>query len=293
MNNYIIILILGILFSIGLIIITVIIRQRSYALRNKLSRDLDSEQGVIDEGQNSLKASLINKSILVVDDDDSVYKKLQEIRSNYYLNVIQANNVEQADDILSQNKKFDFIVLDFDMPNLGGWDMLKKTKLQTREIPIIFLTTKTMKEDALKGYKAGADDYLNKPFDSEVLLTKLKAILQRKASNTLADSKKFEFRIGNFHLNSKLRFLKYNDEEAIKLSPKENELLRLLALHENDLMHREWVLTKIWRDDNYVTSRSMDVYIANLRKYLKRDDKVEILNIHDEGFKLVVKTESD
>ena len=90
-----------------------------------------------------------------------------------------------------------------------------------------------------------------------------------------------------------MRFLKYNDEEAIKLSPKENELLRLLALHENDLMHREWVLTKIWRDDNYVTSRSMDVYIANLRKYLKRDDKVEILNIHDEGFKLVVKTESD
>ena len=153
MNNYIIILILGILFSIGLIIITVIIRQRSYALRNKLSRDLDSEQGVIDEGQNSLKASLINKSILVVDDDDSVYKKLQEIRSNYYLNVIQANNVEQADDILSQNKKFDFIVLDFDMPNLGGWDMLKKTKLQTREIPIIFLTTKTMKEDALQNSK--------------------------------------------------------------------------------------------------------------------------------------------
>jgi DNA-binding response OmpR family regulator len=88
-----------------------------------------------------------------------------------------------------------------------------------------------------------------------------------------------------------LRFLKYKDEESIKLSPKENELLRLLALHENDLMPRELALTKIWRDDNYFTSRSMDVYIAKLRKYLKRDDTVEILNIHGEGFRLVVKDE--
>ena len=120
---------------------------------------------------------------------------------------------------------------------------------------------------------------------------KLDAILQRKASSTLADSKQFEFKIGNFHLNSKLRFLKYKEEEPIKLSPKENELLRLLALHENDLMPRELALTKIWRDDNYFTSRSMDVYIAKLRKYLKKDDVVEILNIHGEGFRLVVKAE--
>ena len=143
----------------------------------------------------------------------------------------------------------------------------------------------------LKGYKAGADDYLNKPFDSEVLLMKLKAIIQRKSSNSLADSKQFEFTIGGFQLNSKLRFLKFKDEEAIKLSPKENELLRLLALHENDLMPRELALTKIWRDDNYFTSRSMDVYIAKLRKYLKKDENVEILNIHGEGFRLVIKTE--
>ncbi|NNK09910.1 MAG: winged helix-turn-helix transcriptional regulator, partial [Flavobacteriaceae bacterium] len=119
----------------------------------------------------------------------------------------------------------------------------------------------------------------------------LKAILQRKASSTLADSKQFEFKFGNFHLNSKLRFLKYKDQEPIKLSPKENELLRLLALHENDLMPRELALTKIWRDDNYFTSRSMDVYIAKLRKYLKKDDIVEILNIHGEGFRLVVKSD--
>jgi DNA-binding response OmpR family regulator len=141
----------------------------------------------------------------------------------------------------------------------------------------------------LKGYKAGADDYLNKPFDSEVLLMKIRAIIQRKSSVTQAEPIQFEFSIGKFHLNSKLRFLSFNEEEPVKLSPKENELLKMLIQHENDLMPRELALTKIWRDDNYFTSRSMDVYIAKLRKYLKPDPNVEILNIHGEGFRLVVK----
>ncbi len=117
--------------------------------------------------------------------------------------------------------------------------------------------------------------------------------MQRKATDSIADSKQFEFEIGDFHLNSKLRFLTFRDEEPQKLSPKENELLRLLALHENDLMPRELALTKIWRDDNYFTSRSMDVYIAKLRKYLKKDENVEILNIHGEGFRLVVKNKEE
>ena len=150
-----------------------------------------------------------------------------------------------------------------------------------------------MKEDVLKGYKVGADDYLNKPFDSEVLLMKIKAIIQRKSTDSITDSKQFEFEVGNFFLNSKLRFLTFKKESPIKLSPKENELLRLLALHKNDLMPRELALTKIWRDDNYFTSRSMDVYIAKLRKYLSIDDGVEIINIHGEGFRLVVKDEVD
>ena len=160
-------------------------------------------------------------------------------------------------------------------------------------MPIIFLTAKAMKEDVLKGYKIGADDYLNKPFDSEVLLMKIKAIIQRKSKETVSDSKQFDFVFGNFHLNAKLRYLTYKDQAPNKLSPKENDLLRLLALHKNDLMPRELALTKIWRDDNYFTSRSMDVYIAKLRKYLSADDEVEIINIHGEGFRLVVKTEID
>jgi DNA-binding response OmpR family regulator len=184
---------------------------------------------------------------------------------------------------------YDLCILDVMMPYKDGYTLAKEIREKNKEVPIIFLTAKSMKEDVLKGYKVGADDYLNKPFDSEVLLMKIRAIIQRKSSDTKTDVTKFEFQVGNFHLNSKLRFLTYKNQEPIKLSPKENELLKLLVLYENDLMPRELALTKIWRDDNYFTSRSMDVYIAKLRKYLKLDENVEILNIHGEGFRLVVK----
>jgi two-component system OmpR family response regulator len=184
---------------------------------------------------------------------------------------------------------YDLCILDVMMPYKDGYTLAKEIREKNQEVPIIFLTAKSMKEDVLKGYKAGADDYLNKPFDSEVLLMKIRAIIQRKSSGTKAEPVQFEFNIGEFHLNSKLRFLTFKNEEPVKLSPKENELLKMLILHENDLMPRELALTKIWRDDNYFTSRSMDVYIAKLRKYLKPDANVEILNIHGEGFRLVVK----
>ena len=129
---------------------------------------------------------------------------------------------------------------------------------------------------------------LSKPFDSEVLLAKIKSILGRRVMVSSPESDEMEFTIGDFNLNAKLRLLSFQSEEPTKLSPKENQLLRLLALHINDLLPREKALNKIWRDENYFTSRSMDVYIAKLRKYLKKDAKVEILNIHGEGFRLVV-----
>ena len=122
-----------------------------------------------------------------------------------------------------------------------------------------------------------------------MFLIKIRAIIHRKSTEVKADVLKFEFEFGGFHLNSKLRFLTYKKGDPVKLSPKENELLKMLVIHENDLMPRELALTKIWRDDNYFTSRSMDVYIAKLRKYLKvTDNEVEILNIHGEGFRLVI-----
>lgn len=233
-----------------------------------------------------------NKKILLVEDDPNFGTVLKDYLSMNDYDVTHAKNGMEGFEKFKKDD-FDLVIADVMMPYKDGFTLAKEIREKNEDVPIIFLTAKAMKEDVLKGYKVGADDYLNKPFDSEVLLMKIKAIMMRKATDSIADSKQFEFQIGNFFLNSKLRFLTYKEEEPIKLSPKENELLRLLALHENDLMPRELALTKIWRDDNYFTSRSMDVYIAKLRKYLKLDDTVEILNIHGEGFRLVVKKEEE
>lgn len=233
----------------------------------------------------------VNKKILLVEDDPNFGIVLKDYLSMNDFDVVLAKNGMEGFEKFRKDN-FDLCILDVMMPYKDGFTLAKEIREKNENVPIIFLTAKTMKEDVLKGYKVGADDYLNKPFDSEVLLAKIQSIISRKSVDSIADSKEFEFNIGKFHLNSKLRFLTFEQEEPIKLSPKENELLRLLALHENDLMPRELALTKIWRDDNYFTSRSMDVYIAKLRKYLKRDEDVEILNIHGEGFRLVIKSEA-
>ncbi|MDT0555151.1 response regulator transcription factor [Patiriisocius hiemis] len=233
-----------------------------------------------------------NKKILLVEDDPNFGTVLKDYLAMNDYDVTHAKNGMEGFEKFKKDD-FDLCILDVMMPYKDGFTLAKEIREKNEDVPIIFLTAKAMKEDVLKGYKVGADDYLNKPFDSEVLLMKIKAIIQRKATDSIADSKQFEFEIGNFFLNSKLRFLTYKKEDPVKLSPKENELLRLLALHKNDLMPRELALTKIWRDDNYFTSRSMDVYIAKLRKYLGKDDGVEIINIHGEGFRLVVRDEVD
>jgi len=233
-----------------------------------------------------------NKKILLVEDDPNFGTVLKDYLAMNDYNVTHAKNGMEGFEKFKKDD-YDLCILDVMMPYKDGFTLAKEIREKNEDVPIIFLTAKAMKEDVLKGYKVGADDYLNKPFDSEVLLMKIKAIIQRKATDSITDSKQFEFQIGDMFLNSKLRFLTYKKEDPIKLSPKENELLRLLALHKNDLMPRELALTKIWRDDNYFTSRSMDVYIAKLRKYLGKDDGVEIVNIHGEGFRLVVKSEVD
>jgi DNA-binding response OmpR family regulator len=224
----------------------------------------------------------------LVEDDPNFGSILKDYLSLNDFNVTLAKNGMEGFEKFKKDT-FDLCILDVMMPYKDGYTLAKEIREKNKEVPIVFLTAKSMKEDVLKGYKVGADDYLNKPFDSEVLLMKIKAIMQRKTTDSKSESTQFEFHIGKFHLNSKLRFLTIEGQEPIKLSPKENELLKLLALFENDLMPRELALTKIWRDDNYFTSRSMDVYIAKLRKYLKLDEQVEILNIHGEGFRLVVK----
>jgi two-component system OmpR family response regulator len=184
-----------------------------------------------------------------------------------------------------QREKFDICLLDVMMPNMDGFTLAKEIRDVDPDIPLFFLSAKTMKEDIIQGYKLGADDYITKPFDSEVLLLKIKAILKRnEEENRISDN--IEFDLGKYHFNPKLRELKH-DTVTQTLSPKENELLKMLAEHKNDLLPRERALKKIWGSDTYFNGRSMDVYIAKLRKYLKDDTNIEIVNIHGNGFRLV------
>ncbi|WP_372770292.1 response regulator transcription factor [Lutibacter sp.] len=230
-----------------------------------------------------------NNRILLVEDDPNFGTVLKDYLSlNDYKVTLAKDGLEGL--IMFKNDDYDLCILDVMMPRKDGFSLAKDIRSSNSEVPIIFLTARTMKEDVLKGYQSGADDYLNKPFDSEVLLYKIKAILQRKETEQNIEEDTFEFKIGKFDFNSKLRHLSYDGGEIQKLSPKESKLLKLLATYKNDLMPRELALTKIWRDDNYFTSRSMDVYIAKLRKYLKPDPNVEILNIHGEGFRLLEKS---
>ena len=228
-----------------------------------------------------------NKRILIVEDDPNFGKILKEyLTLNDYDIVLAKNGIEGFEKF---NKSyFDLCILDIMMPYKDGFTLAKEIREKNDEVPIFFLTAKHLKEDVLKGFKIGADDYMTKPFDSEVLLAKIKATLNRKKKILVPDNHIFEFTFSNFKLNSKLRILTYRNGSEIKLSPKENQLLRLLVIHKNDLLPRQTALNIIWRDDNYFTSRSMDVYIAKLRKYLIKDKKVQILNIHGEGFRLVI-----
>jgi DNA-binding response OmpR family regulator len=184
-----------------------------------------------------------------------------------------------------QREKVDICLLDVMMPHVDGFTLAEEIRDIDPDVPLFFLSAKTMKEDIIQGYKLGADDYITKPFDSEVLLMKIKAILKRnEEENRINDN--IEFDMGAYHFNPKLRELTHEGKTQT-LSPKENELLKMLAEHKNDLLPRERALKKIWGSDTYFNGRSMDVYIAKLRKYLKDDTNIEIVNIHGNGFRLV------
>ena len=227
------------------------------------------------------------KKILIVEDDFNFGSILKDyLALNDYNVTLAKNGIEGFQKF--KKDTFDLCILDVMMPYKDGFTLAKEIREKNEEVPLVFLTAKNLKDDVLRGFKVGADDYLTKPFDSEVLLAKIKAIINRKNIVNIPETDTFEFTVGKFSYNSKLRFLNIASQEPLKLSPKENQLLRLLVIHVNDLLPREVALNKIWRDDNYFTSRSMDVYIAKLRKYLKADSNVEILNIHGEGFRLVV-----
>ena len=228
-----------------------------------------------------------DKNILLVEDDINFGALLNDFLTLHSYNVVLAKNGIEG---LEKFKKsqFGLCVLDVMLPFKDGFTLAKEIREIDKDVPLFFLTAKTLKEDVLKGYKIGADDYLTKPFDSDILLLKIKSIFKRKHLINSREIVKHEFEFAKFKFNSKLRTLQFESEPIIKLSPKENQLLRMLLNYLNDLMPRELALVKIWNDDNYFTSRSMDVYIAKIRKYLSKDPSVEIENIHGEGFRLII-----
>lgn len=228
-----------------------------------------------------------SKKILIVEDDYNFGSILRDyLTLNSYKVVLATNGRDGYNKCFSDD--FDLCILDVMMPYKDGFTLGKEIREKKEDLPIFFLTAKTLKEDVLRGFKIGADDYLTKPFDSEVLLAKIKAILKRRNLIKAPEVEEFLFEIGKYNFNSKLRLLSYQSNDSIKLSPKESQLLRLLILYKNDLLPRSIALSKIWRDETYFTSRSMDVYIAKLRKILGDDKNIEILNVHGEGFRLIV-----
>ena len=226
------------------------------------------------------------KKILIVEDDFNFGNILKDyLILNDYSVVLAKNGIEGYEKFLKDS--YDMCILDVMMPYKDGFTLAKEIREMNENIPLIFLTAKTLKDDVLRGFKIGADDYLTKPFDSEILLAKIKSILNRKPNVNNDEVDIFEFKFGDFNFNSKLRILEYKDGDSYKLSPKENQLLKMLVLNFDDLLPRDIALNKIWRDANYFTSRSMDVYIAKLRKYLEKDNSLKIINVHGEGFRLM------
>ena len=227
-----------------------------------------------------------NKRILLVEDDPNFGRILKDyLTINNYEVSLAVNGIEGFEKF--NRSDFDLCILDIMMPFKDGLTLAKEIREVNELIPLIFLTAKNLKDDVLKGYKIGADDYLTKPFDSEILLAKIKSILNRKPNVNTNENDAFEFEFGDFNFNSKLRILTHKDGDSFKLSPKENQLLKMLVLNFDDLLPRDIALNKIWRDANYFTSRSMDVYIAKLRKYLDKDISLKIINVHGEGFRLM------
>jgi len=224
--------------------------------------------------------------ILLVEDDlsfGSVLKSYLEIND---FTVVWIDDGKYALDAF-RKEQFNLCILDVMLPNIDGFTIASEIRAINKVIPLIFLTAKKLKEDVLRGYGLGADDYITKPFDTDILLAKIKAIISRReGSKKVSD----ELKIGKYVLNTKIRTLRTGTDER-KLSPKEAQLLELLAESPNTLVSRETALKSIWGSDDYFTARSMDVYITKLRKYLTDDSNISIKNIHGAGFQMIIANE--
>lgn len=224
------------------------------------------------------------KKILLCEDDENLGMLLRE-----YLNAKGFNTTLCADGELGYQAfvkdKFDLCVFDVMMPRKDGFTLAKEIKQLNKDVPIIFLTARNMKEDVYLGFELGADDYLTKPFSMEELTYRIEAVIRR--SSKLKNKERTSYKIGDFGFETQKQTLTFKDGEPIKLTTKESELLALLCMNVGEILQRDYALKTIWVDDNYFNARSMDVYITKLRKHLKNDPKVEIINVHGKGYKLI------
>ena len=184
-----------------------------------------------------------------------------------------------------QKNQYDLCIFDVMMPKKDGFTLAKEVRMINSEIPIIFLTAKNMKEDVIEGFRLGADDYMTKPLSMEELILRIEAILRRTLGE--ADNTQVIFKLGRFTFDARKQTLS-DINDSTKLTTKESELLRLLCVNANKVLERNYALKTIWVDDNYFNARSMDVYITKLRKHLKEEEGIEIINIHGKGYKLII-----
>lgn len=224
-------------------------------------------------------------SILLAEDDRNLGSLLREYLQAKGNEVKLAANGKEAYDFFTK-EKFDLCLLDVMMPVKDGFTLAKEIRSSDKNIPIVFLTAKSMKEDTIEGFNAGADDYITKPFSMEELMLRITAILRRVKNQTLKQSEQNEFKLGKFKFTYSDRSLEIKGKRET-LTTKEADLLKLLCLNSNDILDRNFALRTVWQNDSYFSARSMDVYIAKLRKLLREDPKIEILNIHGRGFKLI------
>ena len=226
----------------------------------------------------------MNKRILLAEDDTNLGSLLR--------NYLDAKNYETTLFMTGRSALeafsaglFDLCILDIMMPEMDGLALAKAVRSIDPAIPIIFLTAKNQEDDIIEGFKTGADDYITKPFNMEELLYRIEAIFRRTISPVNVKGEELN-RIGEYIFDNRRQLLTFR-EQQISLTTKESELLDLLFRHKNEILERNYALKSIWIDDNYFNARSMDVYITRLRKYLKKDPGVKILNIHGRGYRLI------
>lgn len=230
----------------------------------------------------------MTNKILLVEDDQNFGDVLRSYLEMHDYDVTLATDGEEGMKAY-QKSDYDLCITDVMMPKKDGFSLAREIRETDTEMPIIFLTAKTLKEDVLEGFKIGADDYITKPFNSEELLYRVMAVLKRSQKDPDPKEEIKEFDIGKYHFNYPLRELALQGRKELdKLSPKEAHLLRLFCMYKNDVLPRSVALKKIWGEDNYFTARSMDVFVTKLRKYLADDENIQIVNIHGNGFRLVI-----